>query len=67
MSQPDATITISVYRQPDGSLRSSSSLDGIDPANAGIVAIDVGRDLLVRSLNDHHHHSEEGQREQLPD
>lgn len=54
--KPTATITISIYAQPDGAVRSTSRVEGIDQANGGAVLIDVGRDMLLRALADHHHH-----------
>lgn len=67
--KPTATITIDIYTQPDGSLHCTSYVDGIDPARAGSALIDVGRDMLLKTLADHthHHHHKEAQYEQLPD
>lgn len=52
--EEEMVITIRITR-PDGRWASTHELKGIGEFEAGIILIDVGRDLLA-ALASHHHH-----------
>ena len=56
----DAVVTVNITINPDGSADSTSHLEGLDKTQAGVILLDVGRDLLLQAMaaHAHHHHAE---------
>ena len=55
-AEQTATVTVTITLHPDGQASSQSKLDGIGSVQAGVILIDVGRDLLMGAIVKHLQH-----------